>query len=175
MPSFLSRLRKESLGSGVKSDLGKIERPEEYYQLQTDLRKNLLLFEKEISKIKEQYIPYSFEYAFNVEFKEPLSPEDFYYPEKIEDYCRRNKVSPEKLKKFRQERLKIREKASNEILHRITLAKAMLLIRDNCCPEYLMERAVTFEKIYGEPQNAAEFKKLLAITQTEKSKGVGGV
>jgi hypothetical protein len=175
MPSFFSGLRKK-LGSGeVKSAAGKTRCSEEYYRPTADLRENLLLFKEEIRRIKEQYEPFSFEYVFNVEFGEPLSQEDFYDSGKIKDYCQRNQVSQEKLKKFRGERLEIWEKAKIEITHRITLAKGMLLIRDNCCPDYLLERAITFEKIYGEPGRASEFKQMLANKQSKWSRAEAGV
>ncbi|MGI6588764.1 MAG: hypothetical protein ACOX2N_08370 [Peptococcia bacterium] len=158
-----------------KIDIEEIEHSPDYYEMTRNLKENLHKFEEEIKALKEQYKKYSFEYAFQEEFGEELSPEDFQYQERIDAYCERNKVSPERLHELKRERLKLREKVNNEIFHRVTLAKSILLIRDGNCPDYMLSKAARLEKIYGSPDKAAEYQEMLDKVRRDKTKIKEGV
>lgn len=175
MPSFLKDLISKLNKKEYKIEVEKIEYSPEYYQTTRDIKENLLMFEERIRAIKAKYEPYSFEYAFKAEFGEELSPDDFQYQERIDAYCERNKVSPERLHELKRERLKLREKVNNEIFHRVTLAKSILFIRDGNCPDYMLSKAASLEKTYGNPAKAAEYQEMLKKVRTEKTKIAEGV
>lgn len=170
MPSFLKDLISKLNKKEYKIEVEKIEYSPEYYQTTRDIKENLLMFEERIRAIKAKYEPYSFEYAFKAEFGEELSPDDFQYQERIDAYCERNKVSPERLHELKRERLKLREKVNNEIFHKVTLAKSILLIRDGNCPDYMLSKAASLEKTYGYSVKAAEYQEMLKKVRAEKTK-----
>lgn len=175
MASFLRNLFNKLQGKEDLVDIAKIERPPGYYETERHLKKNLQMFIAEIEKIKDVYEPYSFQHAFKMKFGAELNPEDFHYQERIAEYITENQVPEEKLQKFRNERLQIREKINHEISQRITLAKSVLFIRDGNCPDYMLSKAARLEGIYGEPAQAAKYRVMFKKASEGKMKIPEGI
>ncbi|MGI6144736.1 MAG: hypothetical protein GX092_07340 [Clostridia bacterium] len=161
---FLNRL------GSTNSVEDKIEYPDDHYEITKDPKENLYKFEDALEIIKKKYQAYNFEAAFKEKFGEELSPDDFQYNERIEEYCARNNVSKESLDEFRKERLKIRELGNRKIFEFVTHAEALLYYRGEVCPDYMLSKLARIEKLYGNKERAVKFNQLLEKARAEKTK-----
>jgi len=165
-------------------ELEKIEFSPRDYEKTSDFRKNISLYQKGLEKIRAKYRAHVLDTCYlNSEDlirresernsfckKANILPEEL--EQKIDDYCRKNKIPYQELY-IPKENVDpiIKEELEQTIAAQAELEKIKFLARDHNCPEEWLEKGVSLAKIYRSPEEIAVLEKML---EEAKAKGEGG-